>query len=159
MSNNAGARRAMNHPGIAGVVHPRMLVELSVATAMVLLTVLVQGIAMMLLSDALRRVGMAKARTTRLHMMTVPMLLTLGLLLAQGTEIWMYAFQFTHLGAVASRRSAIYFSTITDATISYGDAAIRQEWASVAAIEGINDIVLLHSSTAFLVSVMTRPRR
>ena len=51
-------------------------------------------------------------------------------------------------------RTSVYFSTITYSTLGYTDAAIRPEWQLVAAIEGINGVLLLGWSTAFFVRVI-----
>ncbi|MET0655204.1 MAG: ion channel [Pseudoxanthomonas sp.] len=53
----------------------------------------------------------------------------------------------------------MYFSTISYAAIGYSDAAIDKSWALVAAIEGINGLVLIGWSTAYLVMIMSRVRR
>jgi hypothetical protein len=51
---------------------------------------------------------------------------------------------------------AVYFSTITYATIGFSDAELAPPWRLVAAIEGINGILLLGWSTAFFVAVVAR---
>ncbi len=80
----------------------------------------------------------------------------LGLLVLHGLEIWTYASLFHVLGAVDSLRDAVYFSTITYASIGFSDTVIREEWRLLGAIEGINGALLLGWSVAFFVPVMTR---
>lgn len=83
----------------------------------------------------------------------------LGLFALHGVAIWLYALLYLLLGAIPELREAVYFSTITYATIGYDDHALAPEWALVAAIEGINGIILLGWSTAFFVNAMTRMQR
>lgn len=66
---------------------------------------------------------------------------------------------YTRLGAVADLRESVYFSTITYAAIGYGDYAIADGWKLIAAIEGINGLLLISWSTAFFVTVMGRLAR
>jgi len=61
--------------------------------------------------------------------------------------------------ALPSFREALYFSTISYATIGYSDEAIAREWRMVAALEGILGVILLGWSTAFFVRVLGRLER
>ena len=64
--------------------------------------------------------------------------------------------QFGGLKAVSELATAVYFSTTTYATIGFSDAGLSASWRLVAAIEGINGILLLGWSTAFFVGVVAR---
>ena len=66
------------------------------------------------------------------------------------------ALAYLALGAIETLREAVYFPTITYATIGYDDLAIADEWKLVAAIEGINGVLLLGWSTAYFVTVVVR---
>ena len=139
-----------------------MLVELMIATAMVLLTVALHGIGLYALRLVLKREGEIHARAGRRRVITglfEPVTLVLGLFALHGVAIWLYATLYLLLGAVPELREAVYFSTITYATIGYDDDALDPDWALVAAIEGINGIILLGWSTAFFVNAMARERR
>ncbi|MUV15758.1 ion channel [Noviluteimonas gilva] len=138
-----------------------MLLELLVASIMVFATVLVHAYGLILLARVLR----LEVRMNRNHLRHVPiaavrssLVLVFGLMLLHGLEIWLYALVFLDIGAVADLRTAVYFSTISFAAIGYSDAAIEPRWALVAAIEGINGLVLLGWSTAYFVTVMSRLR-
>jgi hypothetical protein len=76
----------------------------------------------------------------------------LGLLVLHGVEIWAYAALFHLTGAVSGMRDAVYFSTITFGAIGYGDGPVAEPWKLVAGIEGINGVVLMGWSAAFLVT-------
>lgn len=137
-----------------------MLVELAVSTAMVLLTVILHGGGLLALGRLLemrdRSYDRARISPVSIDGAIVAVLATVGLLILHGIEIWLYAVLFRGIGAIETLRDAVYFSTITYASIGFSDAAITQEWKLVGAIEGINGTLLLGWSVAFFVTLMTR---
>ncbi|MET0808480.1 MAG: ion channel [Pseudoxanthomonas sp.] len=138
-----------------------MLNELGVAMLMVVLTTLMHVTGLIVISRLLRlvpeKVGLSEHGLLRQAYASVA--LVLGLMTLHGLEIWAYAAVFVQLEAVADIRTAVYFSTISYAAIGYSDAAIDKSRALVAAIEGINGLVLIGWSTAYLVMIMSRVRR
>ncbi|MBW6532634.1 potassium channel family protein [Sphingomonas sp. RRHST34] len=82
----------------------------------------------------------------------------LGLLALSGLEIWFYAFVYLAIGAASPLADAVYFSTITYAAIGFSDSSLAAPWHLVGAIEGINGVLLLGWSVAFLVSELQRLR-
>ena len=71
-------------------------------------------------------------------------------------EIWLYAGLYLSLRAVPNFENALYFSTVTYATIGYGDVLIAKPWRILGAIEGAIGVIMLGWSTAFLVSLMSQ---
>jgi len=140
-----------------------MASELAIATAMVLFTVMLHAIGLLLLGRAVR-LAVVEETTRHIHPLsargvTLIVGVVLGLFLVHGLEIWLYAWLFVRLDAVADLRESVYFSTITYAAIGFSDDAIAQEWKLIAAIEGINGLLLIGWSTAFFVTVMGRLAR
>ncbi|MGZ8346740.1 MAG: ion channel [Allosphingosinicella sp.] len=137
-----------------------MLTELFVATLMVLLTVTIHGIGIYALGRLFRRI-LAHHRQRRAHplaprSMVFMLGIALGLFVLHGTEIWAYSALYLATGAVGDLREAVYFSTMTYATLGYTDEGIDPTWKLVAAVEGVNGIILLGWSTAFFATVMAR---
>jgi hypothetical protein len=137
-----------------------MMIELLVATLMVLTTVLIHTMGVLLLGRLAR---MEQREELSLGIspfsfagVTMIMAVVLGLFVLHGLEIWLYAALYLQLGAIGSLREAVYFSTQTYAAIGYSDNAIADGWRLVGAIEGINGLLLLGWSTAFFVTVMRR---
>lgn len=137
-----------------------MATELLIATVMVLLTVGFHGFGLIGLQRVLRierreehaeHTGALSARG-----ITATFMLVLGLFVLHGIEIWTYALLYLGLDALPDLRTAVYFSTITYSTIGYDDEGIAQAWSLIAAIEGINGILLMGWSTAYFVSIMGR---
>lgn len=137
-----------------------LLIELVVATGMVLLTVVIHGTGLMAMGRLLAahdaRQGEAPLNPLSLDGALVTLMLVLGLFVLHGVEIWSYALLFSMIEAVPDLREAVYFSTISYGAIGYGDALIAPEWKLLGAIEGINGSILLGWSVAFFVTVMAR---
>lgn len=145
-------------PGGEGVIG-----ELAVATAMVLLTVIIHAIGLYSVARLLRLEEREEA-AAHIHPLSVrgfatTLVVILSLIALHGTEIWLYAFLYEAIGAVDGLRNAVYFSTVTYGAIGYDDAAMAEEWRLVSAIEGINGIILIGWSTAFFVMIVVRMRR
>ena len=140
-----------------------MLPELILSTMMVTLTVLVHGLGLILLARLLRLEAreevLGHMHPTSLRGLAVTLFAILALIGLHGVEIWLYAFLYLGLGAVDGLRDAIYFSTITYGAIGYDDAVMAEQWRLVSAIEGINGIIMIGWSTAFLIGVVARLRR
>lgn len=140
-----------------------MLASLVVSTLMVVLTVLIHGVGLFALSRLLRLEAKEEA-SANIHPMSprgmaVTLFLVLGLFLVHGVEIWAYGFLYFWLGALPDLPEAVYFSTITYATTGYDDDGFLPAWQMVAAIEGVNGVILLGWSTAFFVTVVARMGR
>lgn len=137
-----------------------MLVELALSTVMVLLTVILHGGGLLALGRLLemrdRSKDRARVSPVSIEGAVVAVLATLGLLILHGIEIWLYAALYRGIGAIETLRDAVYFSTITYASIGFSDAVITPEWKLLGAIEGINGALLLGWSVAFFVTLMTR---
>ncbi len=137
-----------------------MIVQLAVSTAMVVLTVVFHGGGLAILGRMLR----GEVQMERSHhipgmsprTMGFTLALVLALFVLHGVEIWLYAFLYEALGAVENLETAVYFSTISYAGIGFDDRYIEPAWRLVAAIEGINGLLLLGWSTAFFVTIVSR---
>lgn len=132
-----------------------MLVQLVLATAMVVATGLVHLVGLALLTRVLR----SHSRTfRRLRIMPLTLLLaaTIGVIGIHTVEIWLYAALYLGLSAFGSFEEALYFSTVTYASIGYGDVLMPHSWRILGAIEGAAGIIMLGWSTAYLVSLLTQ---
>lgn len=137
-----------------------MGLELAIATIMVLLTVGIHGVGLLGVARVLgvldKRRGRYRINPVSWEGATLAGAVALALLTLHGLEIWLYAFVFMMLDAIGGLRDAVYFSTISYATIGYTDAPILEDWRLLGAIEGVNGTLLMGWSVAFFVTVMTR---
>lgn len=137
-----------------------MWIQLAIATLMVLLTVGNHCAGLLLLALLLRLERqderLEHISPTSLQGIAATFGVMLGLFMLHGIEIWLYAALYLLLGAMPDLQMAVYFSTIPYSTIGYDDKGLPQEWSLIAAIEGINGVLLLGWSTAFFVSLVGR---
>lgn len=125
---------------------------------MVVLTVLIHGAGITALARILRVEPSVHGEQHHfsLKRALVILAIVLALFTLHGVEIWLYAALYLVIGAVQTLEAAVYFSTITYASIGFGDAEMAPAWRLVGAIEGINGVLLLGWSTAFFVTVVAR---
>jgi len=132
-----------------------VLVQLFLATAMVTAICLVHLVGLAMLTRALRSHSRA-FRKLRIMPLTILLAATVGLIGIHTIEIWLYAGVYLGLGAFGNFEEALYFSTVTYASIGYGDLLMPHEWRIFGAIEGAAGIIILGWSTAYLVSLLTQ---
>lgn len=139
-----------------------LLIELALATVLVTTTAVFHGLGLLVIGRALRALDRG-----RIDVELSPLSVTgaaytsavvLGLLTLAGVEIWFYALVYLGVGATADIAASVYFSTITFAAIGFSDAPLAAPWRLVGAIEGVNGVLLLGWSVAFLVSELQRLR-
>lgn len=97
-------------------------------------------------------------RSLRVLPLTMLIGATIGIIGIHTVEIWLYAALYLQLHAFRHFEEALYFSTVTYASIGYGDVLMPANWRILGAIEGAVGIIMLGWSTAFLVSLLTRLR-
>jgi len=132
-----------------------MLIQLLLASAMVLVTVMVHLFGLAILSRLLR----SHHRLTRAaRVMPIPLLLaaSVGIFAIHTVEIWSYAALYLVLGNFGHFEEALYYSTVTYATIGYGDVLMPAPWRILGAIEGATGVIMLGWSTAFIVSLLAQ---
>lgn len=133
-----------------------MLIQLLLASGMVVVCVLVHLFGLTFAMRLLR----AGHRASDSRMTPLPLLLgaSVGVFAVHTIEIWLYALLYRAVGLFAHFEEALYFSTVTYATIGYGDLTLSHDWRVLGAIEGATGVIMLGWSTAFLVSLLTRLR-
>ena len=131
--------------------------NLAMASAMVAATVSVHFFGLMALLRLLR------AGNNRLHAHesivgqgALVLSVVFGLFAIHTLEIWLYAIAYLALAAAPDFETALYFSTVTFASLGYGDVVLSRAWRLLGAIEAANGVILFAWSTAFLLSVMAR---
>ena len=132
-----------------------MLVQLILATGMVMATGFIHLVGLAMLTRALRSHSRA-FKKLRIMPLTLLLAATIGIIGIHTIEIWLYAALFLSLDAFGSFEEALYFSTVTYASIGYGDVLMPHSWRILGAIEGAAGIIMLGWSTAYLVSLLTQ---
>lgn len=134
--------------------------QLAIGAGMIALCVVIHGIGLFTLLRAMHGEA-AEERFKNLEPLSLrgslfTLLTVFALIFVHFIEIWLFAFLYDFLGALRNFQDALYFSTISYATIGYSDASIAHEWRMIAALEGILGVILLGWSTAFFVRVLGR---
>ena len=132
-----------------------MLNQLIFATVMVLVMTIVHLVGLGLLTRVLRSHGRSMGRL-RILPLTVLLIAAVGIIAIHTVEIWTWAAIYLELGTFRNFEDALYFSTVTYASIGYGDLLLPHQWRIFGAIEGAAGIIMLGISTAYLVSLLTR---
>jgi len=132
-----------------------LLTQLVLASVMVLVTVMIHLVGLAILIRLLRS-HHRLMRPIRIMPLTLLLAASVGIFAIHTIEIWLYAALYLQLGAMAEFEQSLYFSTVTYASIGYGDVLLPHAWRILGAIEGATGIIMLGWSTAFLVSLLAR---
>jgi len=131
-----------------------LLQNLSISSAMVVLTILVHFFGLAVLLMAIRGVSRRKKAPSSLFSDAATILVAVfGLVGLHTIEIWLYAALYMALGEFSGLGEALYFSTSTFSTVGYGDVILSDRHRLIGAIEGAVGFLLIGWSTAFLVTV------
>jgi voltage-gated potassium channel Kch len=134
-----------------------LFLQLTLATAMIVGTVILHVAGVVVLVVHLRRhypdhaAAFSIARSIKI--LTI---VTLGLFLLHTIEIWAWAALYMVLGEFSELATALYFSTVTFTTLGYGDLTLAPDWQVLSGIEAANGIVLFGASTALLIAIFRR---
>lgn len=136
----------------------QLLLNLAIASAMVALTVVVHFWGLI----ALTRIVSGGSEKLRAHegagrAALVIVLGVFGVFALHTVEIWLYAALYrVVLIETRSFEEALYFSTVTFASLGYGDIVLSPRWRLISAIEAANGVILFAWSTAFLFTLTRR---
>lgn len=134
-----------------------MLLQLVIASAAVILTLLVQvvfiGTAISALSSARQWFGSGLTFVRRIGGLLV---LTLWLLAGISVAVWIWALLYLSLGVFESLETAVYFSTVAFTTLGFGDITLSEDWRLTSALMAANGLILFSLNTAFLIEVIRR---
>jgi hypothetical protein len=136
-----------------------LLQNLALASLMVGATVTIHFFGLLGLLHLLRRRGAGfKAHASLYGQGALILFVVFGIFAIHTVEIWLYAAVFEALGEFKTFETALYFSTVTFASLGYGDVHMSERWRLFGSIEAANGMILFAWSTAFLLSVMGRLR-
>jgi len=136
-----------------------MLHNLVLASVMVALTVTIHFFGLVVLTRILHARGHRfRARESLLGQGALILFVVFGIVAIHTAEIWLYALVYHGLHEFPDFETALYFSTVTFASLGYGDVVLSPHWRLFGSIEAANGLILFAWSTAFFLSVMTALR-
>jgi hypothetical protein len=127
-----------------------MLAQITLGSAMIVVTTLVQGVFTVLGIEKLR--DHLERRTTK-HLVSSTLKLAvfvLWMFLATIIEVWIWATLYLVLGALATLEKAVYFSTVTFTTLGFGDITLDEEWRLLSSFEAANGLLMFGWTTALV---------
>jgi hypothetical protein len=134
-----------------------LIIQLSLASLMVVMTVFIHLIGLAVLVRVLRSRSWHPL-LDRVRPITLLLGASIGIFAIHTVEIWLFALAYLLLGAAGDFEQSLYFSTVTYATIGYGDVLVAKPWRILGAIEGAAGVIMLGWSTAFLVSLLAQSK-
>lgn len=136
-----------------------MLVQLSLGTGLILVTMLLSGSAFLIVETmfSLRRPWLRRPphAPKLLFAMCVSVFWVLALMTV---SVWSWAFSYWGLGIFATLEEAVYFSLVSFTTLGFGDVLLPQEWRLLSGMEAVNGLLMFGLLTAVLVEVLRRGR-
>ena len=132
-----------------------MLIRLLQGGVLLALTVTIHAV---VLSATLSRLHARYDDKSRLSFLGYSWLLTriaAVTVFAHLLEIALWAFFYVWSGALPSLEGSFYFSSVTYATIGYGDIVLPESWRLLAAMEGLTGILMCAWSGAFFFAVVS----
>lgn len=84
----------------------------------------------------------------------VPVGVVLGLFVVHGSEIWLYALTYLAMGLTGSLEEALFISTSSYSTNGEAAGMLPANWRLVGVLEGVNGMLLIGWSTAFLFQLL-----
>lgn len=134
-----------------------LIVQLVLASLMVVATVFIHLIGLAVLVRILRSRSWHPI-FERVRPITLLLGASIGIFAIHTIEIWLFALVYLLIGAAGDFEQSLYFSTVTYATIGYGDVLVAKPWRILGAIEGAAGVIMLGWSTAFLVSLLAQSK-
>jgi len=132
-----------------------MLANLSIAAALVAITVIIHAAGLgLVLSHVLHSPERPDTRFWPITWLLIR--ITWLLIVIHVFEIAVWALFFWWEKCLPDMESSFYFSGVTYATIGYGDIVLPEEWRLFGPIEGLTGILMCGLSTAFFFVIVSR---
>ncbi len=130
-----------------------MLSQLTIGSALVVVTVLVHGVSLDIIIRALRAIRIETLARWRSLSFS---LFVLAIFSAHVIEIWIWAVFYFFIEEIPTFETALYFSTSLFTTVGYADLTLSEEWRLLGSLESANGMILFGWSTAFIFEIVHR---
>ena len=131
-----------------------LVAQLILSTALVSATVVIHLIGLGVLQRLVRLHLERFLILVHLDRVIVPLGVVLGLFVVHGVEIWLYALTFEAMGLTPTLEDALFISTSSYSTIGEAAGLMPAQWRLVGVLEGVNGMLLIGWSTAFLFQLL-----
>ncbi len=130
-----------------------------VAAGLISATFLVHGVFVVMISAFLRSLSdNMRGLADMIRDVFVLMAISVALLVAHLTSIWIWAISYMKLGGFLDLETSLYFAAATYTTLGYGDVLPPEEWRILSGAMAANGLLLFGLSAAVLVDASVRLR-
>ena len=131
-----------------------MLLNITIATFMILLTTAIHTGGMILALKALRsHGGHFKQKLQQLHICWVGGIVLLMVLVSL-VEVLVWAVTYLALNAIQGFERALYFSMVTYTTLGFGDIVLDERWRLLTSIQAANGLIMFGWTTAIVIATV-----
>jgi hypothetical protein len=136
-----------------------MSVQIALGSGLILLTILIAGIAFLMMEMLFLRFHSWLIRAPhaprQMLVLCATALTVLGLVTI---SVWIWAFTFWALGIFHDLEPSVYFALVAFTTLGYGDIILGPEWRLLGGMLAANGLLNIGMSTAILIEVMRQLR-
>ncbi|MCU0911929.1 MAG: potassium channel family protein [Rhodobacteraceae bacterium] len=136
-----------------------MLLQISMGSGLILLTIIVAGASFFLLEGQFERARPWLHREPhgpkQMLVLCLAMVWTLALVTF---ATWLWALVFWAVGAFPTLEASLYFSLVSFTTLGFGDVLLPQDWRLLAGMIAANGLISIGLTTAILVEVLRQLR-
>jgi hypothetical protein len=133
-----------------------MLIRLLQGGALLTLTVMVHAVLFTGMIEYLRKRHRDGVSLSIIAYAWLLARVAMATVLAHLLEIGLWAAFYVVVNAVPSLEAGFYFSSVTYATIGYGDVVLAPTWRLLAAMEGLTGILMCSWSGALFFAVVSK---
>lgn len=131
-----------------------MLLNITIAFFMIMLTTVIHTIAMVLVFRIIRsHKGHLNSHMNTTHIPWIGVTVLL-MMFASLVEVSLWAATYLMINAIDGFEKALYFSMVTFTSLGYGDVVLNESWRLLASIEAANGIVMFGWTTAVVIAVV-----
>jgi ion channel len=133
-----------------------MLIRLLQGGLLLALTVTIHAVVLSVMLNVLNKRYRDNVRLRTVAYVSLLIRIAAVTVFAHLLEIALWAAFFVWQGALPDLETGFYFSSVTYATIGYGDVVLPETWRLIAAIEGLTGILMCGWSAAFFFAVVNK---
>ncbi len=136
-----------------------MLLQLTIGTALILLTTTVAGAGFLVMEKALDRVqGWLRTPPHQPKLLVLLIGSVFWVLMIVTASVWIWAVALWLLPVFITMEASVYFSIVAFTTLGFGDILLPQDWRLLAGLTAVNGLLMFGFLTAMLVEVLRRVR-
>lgn len=134
-----------------------MLVQIAIGSVLMMVTTFVHAGGTVAALELLKKThARSWGLSSRLGRMSLIAALVFFMFLVALLEVSIWAAVFLMVGAISHLEPALYFSTVTFATLGYGDITLNESWRLLGSFEAANGVILFGWTTALIFTFVQR---